>query len=213
MPIIRSRKNIRYDAYGTWAVVNAHGAKAVAYSKAFATDIGPAGTEFYSDGTYWRPINGRALLFQQLADINMSVNSSEQTIQTYNLPSGLLMPGGKLVASFGTEKLGPSTTDTLTVRVRINSNAIIALALTTTAVSLGSFASFQRQSSTSIRKVGAGAANGVNSMALASTTARGAAITTTDLDSTSNQILLTGQMTTGTAEYGSFNGYMIELVG
>jgi len=65
------------------------------------TDIGPSRTQWVSDGTNWRPLNGRVTLFQQTGTATAPVSSISTTsgtaTQFTGLPS-LAIPGGMLYA-------------------------------------------------------------------------------------------------------------------
>jgi hypothetical protein len=204
----------RYDAIGTWAQINASGVKAVPGALAFATDLR---IRFVSDGTYWRPANGRAILFNGGADFAMAATSVEQTAYTYTLPAGLWIPNGILLVSYGVEKT-VAATDTLTHALKIGGTAVPpSNTMATTTLTGGFQRPIRRVSSTSVQQIGAAGnlsagvapygGNGGNA-----SQPRSALTTVPDLDANSNAIILTGKMTTGGADVGNFSGFTIELI-
>lgn len=53
----------QYVARDTYAnIVSGYAAATYSGRKAFATDVGPSGSEFFSNGSRWIPVNGRVLL-------------------------------------------------------------------------------------------------------------------------------------------------------
>jgi len=174
-----------------------------------ASDIG---AEFRTDGQYWHPLNGRALLSNQLTDITMALDATEQSLWSFALLPGLVFPGASLEFQFNGEKLG-GVADTCTFRLKINGNTLTNPTLTTTNIALGSTNRFQRTSATTVRKLGGGGATVLAALTSSSTTARVAAILTQDMDAASNTIQVTGQMTTGGTEYGVLSGFSCFLVG
>lgn len=89
---------------GTWAT---RPTAAPVASRYFATDIGPNGTLFSWDGTYWRPANGQALVYGAFGTIStplatLTGNGTEQVFtlpELCLLPAGLLSPGSRLDVS------------------------------------------------------------------------------------------------------------------
>lgn len=89
------------QASGTWA---ARPTSAPVLSRYFATDIGPNGTLFAWDGTYWRPANGFAVVYGQYGTIaapiaTLTGNGTQQVFtlpELCLLPAGLLAPGSRL---------------------------------------------------------------------------------------------------------------------
>jgi hypothetical protein len=107
----------------TWA--NRPTASAVAVGTVFAaSDIGPAGTLFRSDGTAWRPLNGRALLYQRAGSIASPISTlSGVTSGTFTLPAAMTIPAG-LIPTHGTllirarvQRTGANATASFNVRL------------------------------------------------------------------------------------------------
>lgn len=82
------------------------------------TDVGPAGSEWTSDGTVWRPSNGSAVLYQSPAGsvaapvATLTGNGATQYFslaQPMLIPAGLLFSGAKLRISFLGQKAGTHT--------------------------------------------------------------------------------------------------------
>jgi hypothetical protein len=65
---------------------------------AWMDDVGPSGSSWVSDGTYWRPLNGLALLYIQAGTIAAPVSTltGNGTSQNFVLPEPCLIPGGML---------------------------------------------------------------------------------------------------------------------
>lgn len=198
----------RDDVTGTWAQVYASATKAIAGASAYATDLR---LRFISDGTYWRPAGGRALLFNGGADFTMALNTTEQVAYSYTMPAGLLMPFGFLLFCYGAERTG-GTSDTLTTKLTMNGASLGQPPMVTTVVTLGAQKAYQRLSTTTVRQIGGGNANQVGPLVNTGTPARPGAVTVANMDTTANVIQLTGTLTLGT-ETGIFSGFTIELIG
>jgi len=192
----------------TWASLPP-AASVAPYTEAFVVDFGVL---FYTDGAYWRPVGGRALLSNQLTDITMAVNAAEQVLWSYSIPPGLVFPGASLEFQFNGEKLG-GVADTFTFRIKINGNTLTSPSFATTNIAFGATNRFQRTSATTVRKLGGGGATILAPLASVSTAARVAAVGTQDMDTASNTIQVTGQMTTGGTEYCILSGFQCFLAG
>jgi len=82
---------------GTWAL-RPDAANFQPGRLAWMDDVGPAGSAWVSDGTYWRPLNGSALLYIQAGSIASPVSTltGNGTSQNFELPEPCLLPGGML---------------------------------------------------------------------------------------------------------------------
>jgi len=78
----------------TWA--NRPSASAYADEIIFASDIGANGTYFMSNGTYWVPVGGEAVLAKSGASASFTGAVAEQSIVSYTLPGGLMTPWSQL---------------------------------------------------------------------------------------------------------------------
>lgn len=64
-------------------------------AEVFAWDVGQKGIYLVSDGTYWRPRDGRQLLFQRFGDITAPLDTKTGAATLiFTLPQTLLIPGG-----------------------------------------------------------------------------------------------------------------------
>lgn len=84
---------------GTWASRPA-ATSVTAGAKIRITDVGVGGySEWVSDGTYWRPVNGSVLLECRAGSVSSPVTSltGNGTIQQYILPRDILLPAGMLI--------------------------------------------------------------------------------------------------------------------
>lgn len=203
-----------YVHVGVWAarpsaVASGAGAKMV------ITDVGIGGySEWRSDGTYWRPANGCVVLASLLtADVDMVAgNTTEQTLFTYSMPAGLMsVPFSSLRCFAGADKSG-GTSDTLTLRIKIGGQTIWQQTAATTNINLGMSNMARRLSATTLRKSGRGGVTDTAAFGGSASTARPAAITVADMDANATAVLVTGQMTTGGAEYGSLHQFMLEYM-
>lgn len=180
---------------------------------------GMIGSYWYSNGTIWCPINGEAVIGRVVTDITMAVNSTNQLlVGPWKIPAGLIADNRELSIMFGGEHLG-GTADTCTLRMYFGTNGTssdtlcVSGAMGTTAVNIGTFHKLVRTSSTQIRKAGSGGVGSAISFAATSTTARPAALTVPNLDTTDSYFTMYGQMTTGTTEYGNIHYVNLMIAG
>lgn len=186
------------------------------------SDVGKDGGSLWqSNGTNWIPV-GAVVLFQSASPVDMvagsggTPNTTEQLFTSaIALPAGLLRAGSQFRFTLGVDK--SAAADTCTVRVRMGSAGtvvdavLVSLGLAATNLNFGAQWEFQRVSATQVRKHGSGA-NVYNSLTNQSTTARTAAVTVGNMDSVANYVLVSGQMSTGTGEYGTLHGFTLELL-
>lgn len=62
----------------------------------FLTDIGPNGSHWVSNGTYWSPLGGEVTLAIVGTTYSLTGTASETVVATYTLPGGLLTPNSQL---------------------------------------------------------------------------------------------------------------------
>jgi hypothetical protein len=98
-------------------------------SLAFASDLGAGGSLVRSDGTRWRPINGRTLL--KLSSLGSAIGSTETIVMQTQLPAGVLVAGDVLSITFAATKSG--TTDGANWSVRMGTAGTTADAAQSTA--------------------------------------------------------------------------------
>lgn len=122
----------QYVFIGVWA----SRPSASAYSlgtKIFVTDIGPAGSEWVSDGSNWLPHNGHVLLARSGAAASVTGTASETALATIAIPAGLMGTDGQLrVRALFT---GTNSANAKTMRVRfggISGTEYYGAAVTTT---------------------------------------------------------------------------------
>ncbi len=206
---------------GVWASRPAANASMPAYATIFVTDIGPHGTTFYSNGTYWMPSNGKALLKDTTTSPTVGlVGTTETIIDSFTIPSGLWFPGAKLHVNVGFEKAGTTTID-LTGKIRIGAagttsdSTVFTYTLATTAISIGRMDMLERVSTTTNRKLGSGAAGSATAFSSTSNTARASANNNANFDTTSNVVSFAMQWSTAPAgsELGTLNLFQVFLIG
>lgn len=172
-----------------------------------------------SDGTYWRPLNGSALLYALPAEVVMTNDAAAQLVASIPIPAGMLVDyRSKLQTFLSVEKLG-GTSDTLTMLQRLGTAGTVSdtilfnPALATTAITVGSTARASRITGTTVRKEGSAGTGVYNSLSASSTSARTNAITVGNMDTTTNYLTLWGDLTTGGGEYGVVGAFSVWLLG
>lgn len=172
-----------------------------------------------SDGTYWRPCNGRQTLYCLSANILGTTTADPELLITIPIPA-LLIPDGRiqLRITAGFDKL-LGTSDTVNFYQRFGtagttSDAVLAQStLATTVISHGTYNEFNRVSATELRKHGAGGVTIVNSMSGQTTVVRAAAITVGNLGTTLNYLTLWSDLTTSGTEKGNVHAFTVEILG
>ncbi len=113
---------------GAWSSRPAASAVAVG-AQMVITDVGVGGRSYWwSDGTYWRPVNGRVLLFQGIGSLaspisTLTLNLTAQRFTLpggYTIPGGLIVPGSRIFAAAKTRRIGAAGTS-FTTSVCLNS--------------------------------------------------------------------------------------------
>lgn len=75
-------------------------------------------TEWYSDGTYWKPRGGRQRIYNTLVAFSTTGGTSEVAAWTPGIPASMLFPGCKIYSEILGRKTGASAT--ATPRIRYN---------------------------------------------------------------------------------------------
>lgn len=137
-----------------------------------------------SNGTRWRPVNGKAVIKTLPTEFSMSGTTAVKAFESI-LPAGCVKDGDTLQLRYTLGKTG--TAETCTINVRLGSAGTVADTalssfgpLATTNISAGILADYKRLSATSVRKQG----NGANNSAFAgqSTAAVNSPVTVASLD-------------------------------
>lgn len=181
----------------------------------FAMNLGVAGALMRSDGTAWRPLNGRLLMLLQAAAITTVANTTEQVFGAAQVvfPAGLLLVGAQIQIPSG--GLGKSNNaDTSSLRFRFGTAGTTADAqvadttpLATTNQTVPVLAQWRVESLTTLRRVGA---RGVVLTGQATVAPR-SADTVPDVSANANILSLTSAMTSGT-ETMTLHGLQVDLV-
>ncbi len=177
------------------------------------TDVGPAssGSLWISNGTLWRPMNGRVILSESTTIPAFTTTNTNETAWSYLIPPGLLTDRDILKIKIWAGKASVTAT-TCTMKVRFGTNGSggtigsDTLAFTdggamsgTTTLSLGTFQEFIRASSTSIYRMGAISSSGVNPLQAWSNSFAGAvapiSLASGNLDSGAMYVSITATMT------------------
>lgn len=94
-------------------------------SKSIFTDIGVGGrSEWYSDGTYWRPVNGNCTFYLLSAPlVGVASANSSLTFPDVTFPAGLLFPGASVIITQVTN-LGGGTATVLNYALNIGGRTL-----------------------------------------------------------------------------------------
>jgi hypothetical protein len=169
---------------------------------------------FESNGTRWKPVNGRAVIATLDTDWTGVTGTAEQIAFQKLIQGGIIKNGDALLFSGGFGKSG--TAETTTIQIRVGSTGTTAdtsilttAPLATTNVTHGMYLEFRRQSATSLQRGMNGATQNPFG---ASSAARGSATTlASSLDSVAQYITLT-MTQSSTAETPSAWGFRVELI-
>ena len=193
----------------TWATLPT--ASSVSGMQARVTDLNNA--VFESNGTRWKPVNGRAVIASVDAATSMS-GITETIVFQKLIPANVIKNSDRLCIKCTFSKSGVSESTTFTVRVGklgtiADTSLQSAIILSTTTVSAGIYDDFKRISATSLQKMG----NGSQSTQYngGSTAAVPTAVTVANLDS--NPVYLTITFTqSAAAETATLHDLVLELV-
>lgn len=175
----------------------------------YLSDIGVAGSYWMSNGSYWCPVGGEVTLAQSGVAVSLTGTTSETVLATYTLPAKIF--GSNANIETVTLWSFTSSADNKQMRIRSGniSGTIYYFQQTTTNASSQGFSRINANNSTSEQKGwGTGVANASGFGSNAS------AIVTSSLDTvtTSNDILITGQLA-NSGETLSLMGYTMILRG
>lgn len=203
----------------------AHPNAAVSFSNLPAANSLPVGTEFLiaefgglkmiTNGVDWKPVNGAAVIWTQLADVSTVANNNEQILKIIDIPAGFLNVGCVVRYTCGHSKVG--TAGSHECRLRIGNSGSISDTLVhsssilfTNNISCGSTQAFRVESVTSTRQLGSGAA-GANAMATSNPTTTRAAVTILNI---SNALKLSLSMVdvSGLNEASTLYGAVVEIM-
>ncbi len=168
-------------------------------SSFYVTNIG-GGAIFISNGTRWKPQNGRCNLYTLDTRFSFTGSATETVLGQILLPAGLLQNGDRLLIRATTSKSG--TAETVTSQARFGTAGTIAdtsivpgnSSLSTTVRTNCFDLQFQRVSATSIQKHGSSA---TLSLVSTSTTAYASPVTVSNMDSNAMYLSLTGALNVG----------------
>lgn len=169
---------------------------------------------FESNGTRWKPVNGRAVIGTLDTDWTGVTGTAEQIAYQRTIPAGLIRNGDALLITGGFGKSGTSETTTIQLRLgaagtTADTSILTTSPLATTNITHGMYLEFRRQSATSIQRGMNGATQNPFG---ASASARGSATTlASSLDSV-NQTLTLTMTQSSTAEVPSAWGFRVELI-
>ena len=175
------------------------------------TDL--ANSLWESNGTRWRPVNGRVVLKQLATAYSMSGTTAVKAFEAV-LPAGCLGNGDTLQLRYNLDKSGTAETGTITVRAgaagTTADTTLSAFApIVTTNISAGILADYKRLSATSLRKMG----NGANNSAFAgqSTAAVPAAVAVSSMDAAATYLTIWMVMSAA-VETATLHDCILELV-
>lgn len=98
----------KYVYVGTWALrpaASGHPVGSVMYITDFGNAVGSAttagvasGSEWVSNGVYWKPLNGKVALYMQSSSMAAPIATltGNGTVQFFTLPASILLPAGML---------------------------------------------------------------------------------------------------------------------
>lgn len=193
----------QYVFIGVWA----SRPSASAYSlgtKIFVTDIGPAGSEWVSDGSNWLPVNGSVLLARSAVAASVTGTLSETALATVTIKAGVMGTNGQLRITTLWSHTNSANTKTERVRLGgIGGTAFLEVNATTT--DSGQLMTMIRNRNSASSQVGAD--RGSSGLGLLA-----GAIATASLDTAAAQdIAITGQLVTA-AESITLESYSVELL-
>lgn len=148
---------------------------------------------FESNGTRWKPVNGRALIGSIDTDVTMT--GTTETVMFQKLfPAGALRNGDVLSLVYSIGKSGTSETTSVGIRLgAAGTTADTSLSafgpMTTTNQSAGLWAEYSRVSATSVEKCGSGANN--SAFVGPAATTLNAPVTVANMDSNAVYLSLT----------------------
>ncbi len=117
---------LRYNLTSTWSALPAANS-VLTGTRYFVTDIGINGSDWYSDGTKWRLVNGRITLFADNSQ-HVFTGLTSGAFATFNIPAGVMGVAGSLdiVALFSCDQ----NANTKSVNFYYGNTNVMACALT-----------------------------------------------------------------------------------
>ena len=169
---------------------------------------------FESNGTRWKPVNGRALIGSTDASATMS-GTTETVLFSKALPAGLVKDNDRLIVNYTMGKSG--TSESATMAMRLGTAGTIAdtaiqgpvAGLTTTSVAAGVVVQFKRVTATSTRKLGQGTQ--LNPMVGAGTVVVTSPVTVSSMDSNALFLSFTNVMSAAVETFTLYD-FTLELV-
>jgi hypothetical protein len=210
MSNFRPQGNVVIPPSSTWAN---RGSGAYTGERKLITDAGVSTSEFWWNGTRWRPASGRMVLHEIAAPVTTTADTNEQIADYVAIPIGLVINGDILKTRFACTK--SSTSDTATIRHRLGtahttsdtSMGVATASLATTQRSQNFTVELKRISATSFMPLSlTSSTNGIGI-----STSLNSAITITDMDANQIYLDLSSQMTSG-SETITFNSWLVELI-
>lgn len=178
----------------------------------YVTDIGPNGSHWISNGSYWSPLNGEATLAQSGASVSVTGTTTETVLATYTLPANLVAPWSTIEIFHNWSYTNSANSKTLRLKHAavgggITGDTYYSCASTTTAT-LQAFSAIRCNNSMSLQKGWGIGSTGPGGFGTISSTLRAF---TRGLTSASD-INLTAQLA-NTGETITLTGYSIVLKG
>jgi hypothetical protein len=184
-------------------------------TSAYVTDIG-GGTTLVSNGSYWRPLSGNAVLRAQVSDVSTGVGTSEQifTGEKITIPARFLQIGCVIRTYATFAKSGLS--DSATLRTRLGSAGTIADAsifaaytgLSSINLVAGMARAMRIASATTVLPLGSNTATVTSPMGISS-----AAVSAVTIPNISAGMVLsqTAQLS-GSTDIVTIQGYVVEVI-
>lgn len=190
--------------YGTIAQRNAL-TGLIAGDTFVTSDMGLRDVHWRWDGTFWRPVNGRAEIGAKVQQVFAAPgNATAFLVASYPIPAGAITADMLIAYALGAGKSG--TADTLEVSIRAGSAGLYTdpVLLTCSPATTNDFAATSgligRVSDTTLKRLGAGGVGGGDPFGNTGTTTELAAITVANMTSAANLLTIWAKWTTGTAE-------------
>lgn len=202
---------------GSYTFATLPSAAANSGAQARATDIGPAtsGTEWISNGTIWKPVNGRIVLSTLAARFNRAAGLGEAIAFQYQMPAAFLNVLDRLRINASYSKAGTTTTCTWAVYIgplgTTGDPALTGMSgsvLSAANRSVGVISDLVVRSATTITKQGSGTAT-VASYGTAVSAAFAAATTISNI---SNSLYITLTVSPGATDDVALEDALLEYI-
>ena len=132
----------------------------------FLSGVGVGGSYWYSDGTRWRPVGGRLMLYKLQAPVVGVATASDQLLADLRVPAGLLKNGDTLALTIGYGKTGTAS-ESATLKITASptqgnaaGTAVVTAsnAMASGGKSFGAKMELERRTATGLLQIGAGSA-------------------------------------------------------